>query len=429
MQISARGAQKKREESKKLEMYSKQWLPGDTLRVFYPIFWVEGHPEIAVGAIWGHSVSDIKALKLKTAFIPSTTEFDENGMPIGTPDVTYQFSQIARVFVNGAKMIEEAQISKKNWPTEAARKDALMELEKKYDTKNNQNAVRPIIGRAQYYISTEVISMKLVNDQPNLDSLKLSSAPLSNQTINKLYALMADQKYAPVEGDEFFEVEWKYPTDSDKASSARSATVNGLTAEYRSPVAYPDAYKTLSGLFGMVARDSETITRRATRMIDPARVRAALTQYAFLSSEYLDVASEEDEEILLNHVDLIQELDVTRALTNQELVQKIQQAVAEADIKRPNVPEEIPSITEPATASSAIPENPATAVDSAMQSVPDLSLVAGAPTMQSLMTEAAQQPAATQTVAPASMQSLLNNQNNISGDEAMLEDVDLTSMV
>jgi hypothetical protein len=49
--------------------------------------------------------------------------------------------------------------------------------------------------------------------------------------------------------------------------------------------------------------------------------------------------------------------------------------------------------------------------------------------MQSLMTEAAQQPAATQTVAPASMQSLLNNQNNISGDEAMLEDVDLTSMV
>ena len=54
MQLTARGAQKTRNESRKLSMYSKQWAPGDTLRVFYPIFWVDGKPEINVGALYGH---------------------------------------------------------------------------------------------------------------------------------------------------------------------------------------------------------------------------------------------------------------------------------------------------------------------------------------------------------------------------------------
>ena len=161
MQLSARGAQRTKDESKKLQMYSKQWLPGDTLRVFYPIYWENGKPEIAVGAVWGHNVSDIKKLGLKTAFIPSTTEFDENAMPIGQPDIPYQFSQIARVFVNGMKAAEEEAVAKKNWPTEAARKDALKSIEEKYDAKNNTKAVKPIIGKAMYYITTEVVSIKV----------------------------------------------------------------------------------------------------------------------------------------------------------------------------------------------------------------------------------------------------------------------------
>lgn len=424
--MSARGAQKEREGSKKLSMYSKQWLPGDTLRVFYPIYWQDGQPEIAVGAIWGHSVGDIKALGLKTSFIPSTTDFDQNGQPVGQPDVTYQFSQIARIFVNGAKANEEAAIMRKNWPSEAARLDALKTLETKYDTKNNPDAVKPIIGRVQYYISTEVLSVKIANSVPNLDTIAITSAPLSNKVINKLYQLMDDPKYAPVEGDEFFEVEWKYPVDPKKTASAQQASPNGLTPEYRFAAQFADAYRTVTGMFGMVARDAATITRRATKSVDPARVRAALTQYAFLSSEYLDIVSEEDTETLLRHVDLIHDLDVTRAITNKELVEKIEAALRDLEVNRMQVPENSPSlISEPTTppvtetASTSTPENPAADVASAETELPDLTLAAGAPTMQSLLNE---QPT-------MSAQSLANNVQNVGADDNMLEDIDLTSMV
>lgn len=415
MQLSARGAQRKREESKKLSMYSKQWLPGDVLRVFYPIYWVDGKPEIAVGAIWGHSVSDIKGLGLKTAFIPSTTEFDENAMPIGPADITYQFSQIAKVFVNGAKRVEEQAVMSKNWPNESSRKEALKAIEDKYDTKNNRQAVRPIIGKAQYYISTEVLSIKLVNEVPNTDSIAVTSAPLSNQTIDRLYAIMSDPKYAPQEGDQFLEVEWKYPTNSDKGESARSAAPVGLTPEYRIMNQFPDAYSKLESMMPNVIRDSASITRRATRSVDPSRVRAALTQYAFLKSEYLDAADEEDAETLCKHCDLVKELDIVRTITNQELVGKIQSAIAEMNVAAPVVPSSIPTPAEPvpqiAPAAPVVPTPAAPVVPEpvapAAPVVPDLPITPGAP----------------------SLNNLLNNVNNAGIDEGAMQDVDFTSVV
>ena len=413
MQLSARGAQKKREESKKLNMFSKQWLPGDTLRVFYPIYWENGKPEIAVGAIYGHSVSDIKGLGLKTAFIPSTTEFDENALPIGPADITYQFSKIAKVFVNGAKRVEEQAVMNKNWPNESARKEALKAIEEKYDAKNNMKAVKPIIGRVQYYISTEVLSVKLVNDAPNDETIAVTSAPLSNQTIDRLYTIMADPKYAPEEGAEFLEVEWKYPVDPDKSASARKAAPAGVTSDYRMVNQHPDSYKKLESMFPTVVRDSETITRRATRTVDPAKVRAALTQYAFLKSEFLDAADEEDAETLCSHCDLIKELDIVRAITNAELVGKIQSAIKDMEIQHPTSPESIPTPEEPTRVDA--PLNPVQAQEVA-QSQPaepapmsntELPLTAGAP----------------------SLSSLLNNVNNISANASAMEDIDFTTEV
>lgn len=392
MQLAARGAQKTRNESKKLQMYSKQWLPGDQLRVFYPIFWQDGRPEIAVGAIWGHNVSDIKELGLKTAFIPSTTDFDENAMPVGQPDITYQFSQIARVFVNGMHKLEEEAVQKKSWPTEAARKEALKAVEDKYDTKNNRNAVRPIIGKAQFYISTEVLSIKLVNGSPQMDSIALTSAPLSNQTINKLYDIMEDPKYAPEPNAEFLEVEWKYPAGSDKGESGRSASPAGITAEFRLGAQFPEAYSSVIGQSAMVARDSESIVRRATRSIDPNKVKQALTRYSFMKSEYLDVAVEEDEETLLKHADLIKDLDLVRALTpNTALVEKIEAAIREMEAATPvatpqtDVPNPLNNLSTPEIPSVA-PETPP--VTTPEVSVPDLTINPEAPNLSMLLNNA-----------------------------------------
>ena len=410
MQLSARGAQKTRNEAKKLNMYSKQWLPGDTLRVFYPIYWENGKPEIAVGAVWGHNVSDIKELGLKTAFIPSTTDFDENGQPVGQPDITYQFSQIARVFVNGQQKKEEAAIMQKPWPTESARKDALKQVEEKFDAKNNKKAVRPLIGRPQFYISTEVLSIKIANGIPNPETIALSSAPLSNQTINKIYGLMDDPKYAPAEGDEFFEVEWKYTAGAEKDEAGRTATCNGLTGEYRMLNQFPEAYNQVMGQKGMVARDAESIVRRATRTIDPVKVKQALTRYAFMKCEYLDLAVDEDEETLLKHANVLKELDITRALTpGTELVAKIQQAIAELDATHVNVPVDVPtpSIAEaqpaqaeatPVMSSAPVEPQPQVSMPTPTPVVPDIPINPEAPNLSALV--------------GGNVQNLMNNANN-----------------
>ena len=139
--LGGRTAQKTRQESRKLDVYSKQWLPGDTMRIYFPVFQHDGMWDIAVGAIWGHKVNDFKEIGLKTTFIPSLTEIDqETGTPIGPPDVTYQFSQIAGIFVAGMKDIEYNKLQSKNWPNESARQEALRKHEHDYDTKNNMQA-------------------------------------------------------------------------------------------------------------------------------------------------------------------------------------------------------------------------------------------------------------------------------------------------
>lgn len=393
MILSARGAQKRREESKKLSMYSKQWLPGDTLRVYYPLAKIDGNWEIVVGAVWGHSVSDIKGLGLKTAFIPSLTDFDENANPIGAPDITYRFSLIAKAFVDGQKLMEENAAMAKNWPTETARKEALKAIEDKFDTKNNMKAVKPIIGRAQYLITTEVLSVKYANDVPQPDTAAVVSAPLSGQTIDRLYAILAQAKFFDADGDfAFLEIEWKYPVNSDKGKSAKDATPAGLTPEYRMCNQHTTQFNQIKGMLDMISKDSDTIARRATRKIDEKKIKQAITQYSFLNSEYLDAMPEESQENFIKHADLVKELDVVRALTNANLIEKINAELVELSAKE--VPEMVPDLTTPEVPTSEAVSTP---------TVPDLGITPGAPDVQSL----------------------LNNDLNLNLDEAALTEVSL----
>ncbi|MCM1218878.1 MAG: hypothetical protein NC548_30720 [Lachnospiraceae bacterium] len=435
--VAARGAQKTRNDSKKLQMYSKQWLPGDTMRLFIPVFQNDDSTwDIAVGAIWGHNVNDFEGIGLKTAFIPSLTDFDENGEPIGPPDITYQFSQIAKVFIDGQKQLEEQRLQDKKWPTEAARKEALQKLEYKYDSKNNMNAVKPAIGRATYFISTEVLCMKFTNNIPQSDSAAVVSFPMSNQKIDQLYGILTDPKYAPSEGDQFFEVEWKYPSNPDKGQSAKSASPAGLTAEYRLQTTHPDVYKTISGMFQMVSRDSVSIVRRATRRIDEAKIRGAITQYSYVNSENIDACTPEDEDTLIRNAQLIHELSLEKAMANTELIEKINAELAK------KVAEPVSSIPDLSSAA------PAPAVDlAAMQNqnvtqnenlgaatAPAADLGAATAPAMDLGAATAPAPAVDLTAqlsgvqgAP-NIQQLMNNSLNSGMDDAMLEKVDLDMM-
>lgn len=424
--LSARGAQKTREDSKKLQMYSKQWLPGDTLRLYIPVFYHDGIWDIAVGAIWGHKVNDFEGIGLKTTFIPSLTEFDENGDPVGPPDITYQFSKIARVFIDGQRAREEEKLQNKKWPTEAARKDALQKLDYQYDTKNNIKAIKPAISAANYYISTEVLCLKMVNDVPVNDSLAVASFPLSSQRIDQLYAILQDTKYMPDEGDEFLEVEWKYPVNPDKASSARAANPSGLTHEYRLINKHPETYKIVSGMFNMVSHDADSIVRRATKKIDEARIRGALTQYCIMNSEDIDACNADNEEVLLRNASLIHELRLDQAIANEELIAKLNEELAKRTAEEAstvaNLGESaIAGVQQQPALGTQQPDLGAATQNIGVQEQPDLgAAVQQNPTAQNNIAEQVQGV----TGAP-SMQSLLNNPNLADMGEGEMGDINL----
>lgn len=343
MQLSMGGAQKTSSESKKLMGYSKQWLPGDTMRLFFPVFKMDGRWEVAVGALWGHKVNDFDGIGLKTTFIPSLTEFDvETATPIGAPDITYQFSQIAGVFVNGKKQIEMENLQKKNWPTEAARLDALRKLEDKYDAKNNMKAEKPAIGKVTYLICTEVLCIKYTNQQPVLDTAAVVSFPLSSEKITKLQTILNDPKFAPQEGDKFFEIEWKYPANPDKSQSAKASSPNGLTVEYRMAQQNPEVYAAITPKFAQIATECESIVRRATRKVSEAKIRNALTQYAISNCDNLDACPEDDVEYLLRNCSVVNELSVLKSMSNVELVEKIK---AELAAHPPIQPDTLPDLS------------------------------------------------------------------------------------
>lgn len=414
--LSGRAAQKTKNESRKLTMYSKQWLPGDTLHVFYPIFWLDGKPELAVGAIWGHQVSDIKELGLKTSFIPSTTEFDVDGNPIGQPDITYQFSMIAKVFIDGRKAIEEAAIEAKKFPNESLRKEALKDLELRYDTKNNQKAIQPIIKRPSYYISTEVISVKFANGVPDPNTIAHTSAPLSNDLLNALYSLLDNPKYAPQEGDKFFEVEWTYTADPDKSASGRKSKPAGLTPDFKMPTQFPEQYSRVESMMGNVSMDAQSIVRRATRTVDPNKVRAAVAQYSYMHSEDLDAANEDNTEILIRNAALLKELSIPMVLSNEELASKINMEIEKAaESAIPAAPETLP---EP-NLTTTFPPQP----DTGVQHEVPASTADDITSTDALLQQMVASGAAAQAGAP-SLDQLMNNQYNVSGSTDVLDGID-----
>lgn len=417
---SARGAQKTRNDSKRLDAYSHKWSPGDVLHVFVPIYKDEdGVWQIAVGSIWGHKVGDVKTLGLKTTFIPSLTEVDdETGQPIGQPDVTYQFSKIAKVFTQGQKRMEIAQIEKKKFPNDELKKQALADIEVKYDTKNNMQAVKPIIAPLSYLIATECACVKYVDGKPKIDTATFASLPLADQMITEIYMRMEDTKYMPDEGDEFFEYEMSYPVNPKKQDSSKSAHPSGLTPEYRMKNQFPDVYKQFQGTLNMVSRDADSIVRRATTKVAESRIRNALTQYSVINGDSLDVASETDIEVLTRNAPIIKELGILSYMENRDIIDKIQEEFAKIDAQKAEQPE-IPNLVSPTQETPATPAPTPTpeAAGPTITDMPDLSAAVATST----------EPAIEQPINPAApkIQDLMNNEFKADMSDEDLMNVDL----
>lgn len=410
MRLTASGLKRQKDMSQKLRMYSKSWNPGDSMRVVFPVEKIDGQWEILAGGLWGHKVNDFDGVGLKTALIPSSTEFDDNGTPVGIPDITYQFSMIAPVFVKGMKADDEAAIMRKPFPSEASKQEALRKIEHKYDAKNNMKAIKPAVGRATLHIFTECVAYKYQNDMPVLDSAAIYSFPLASQRIDQLYTILRDPKFAPNEGDKYWEVEWKYPVNADRGQSAKAANPNGLTAEYRTAVKFADSWKIILEKCAGLATDGDTIVRRTTKFVDQARIKSALTQYAIMNSQYLESAPDDDKEVLVKNALVVKELAVLESLADAELIAKIKDEIQSIPATAP-VPEAVPDMTVPTLGDPVVP---------APAPVPEL--VPGAPTVADLTS------AAPTMQHSNPMQNLLNNPNLSDMSELEMEEVNLEIM-
>lgn len=388
MQLSLAGALQSREATQKLRMFSKQWEPGSTLRAYYRTYLdaESDTRQLLAGACWGHKVNDMKALGLKTTFIPSLCDYDENGDPIGQPDILNRFSRLAPMFIEGEKLNRIRECEGKVYPNETLRRDNIKQIENDYDTKNNRQAIKPVVSRPTILITVEVLVVPFKDDKPQMDAAVVACQPISNKIAKQLDGILHNKKYAGVDSEGFLEVEWTFPMDTDKGNSGANAVPVGLDTKYAFWNQFPADYPQLKAMYAGVAEDSDMVRRRATSGVAEAAIRQAIINYSFLHST--DLAHCMQDETLtdgvMRSVDLIKELDVARAISDPLFTERyneaIQQTVA-TDLPKPDEAVEQP--TQEATPATA-PEQ--TAVQEA---TPVQQPESQAPTINSLLSQQA----------------------------------------
>jgi len=363
MRIGATKATQTRQANQRLTNFSGAWLPGNTLRVYYPIFFDEETQsmQLLVGAIYGYKVNDMKALGLKTIFIPSISQIDENAEPIGEPDIMYRFSKIAPIFVNGRKAAEINAANQRNWPDENMHRHALQEIENKYDVANNMQAVKPVIGKLDYMITTEALVVPMVNGVPQPDAAKLVSQPLNNKKITALTTILNEARFEIGKDNAYMEVEWNFPADSSKATSAQNATISGLTSEYRLEHQYPEQFAKIRPLLGGISDDSDVIVKRAVKYVDENKVKQALTIYSVTNSTDMLSLNDETIERLCKSADLVKTLGIYGTLPEGELKAKLADALRQTEesttMETPEMPKDtVPSAATPVAATAGAPE-------------------------------------------------------------------------
>ena len=339
MRLSMNGAMQTKQKNQYVTNFSKSYEPGDTTRVFYPIYWDDdGEPQLSVGVRCGHSVNDYNALGLKTSFITSLCPLDEDYNPISY-DVAYKFAKtVAPAIWAGQYKAEEDQINSKPWPSEAMKKEALKTLDAKYDTRNNMKAVKPIISKYQMIILIEPLVCKVINGRVNVDTAKNYVQKISSDLSNKLNILLHDPKYAPEPGSNYFEVEYVYAAGVDKTTSGRTLP-SGLTAEFRIHNNDPEAFNKIKQQINNLTTDAEVIASHFAKPVEESRILQAFTNFAYMNSQYLDKLSASSEEIerITKEPEVIEDLCLVKCLSNKELVEALQAVVMPATEVTKNV--------------------------------------------------------------------------------------------
>lgn len=360
MRLSLNGANRSREATHKVPAFSKQWEPGTKLRCFYRTYTDEqtGRRELLAGACWGHKVLDMKSLSVKTTFIPSLCEYDQDGRPVGKPDILWRFSHLAPYFIKGKQLAEEEAIQSRQFPNEALRREALNKIAEKYD-KDNLQGIKPVIGKAQMLITVEVVVVPYKDDKPVVDVPVIACQPVSSRLAKRLDSILHDSKFAPADDEEFLEIEWDFPLeDGNKAKSGQAAVPSGVTREYRMATQFPTEFEKVALRFPDVSNDSDMVRKRATSGVKESVIEQAIKSYSFMNIDGLEGCAKDEDtlENAMQSADVIGMLDLKRAINEPLFTQRLEKELEELkgrDMPMPEVDESAP--TEAAEAPKAAP--------------------------------------------------------------------------
>lgn len=325
----------------KCKNFGKAWEVGDQGTVFYPFKWWPdeslpsgGTFEPHMSAYFGHPVSDMKVLG--TTFLRSLSRIDENGQVIGDGDLAYQFSKIAGLLVNAEKERDLAELNKKDWSVlgQTAYQTARTKVEEKYNTKENMNAKKALIGRLTVLKLTEVVyvAMDPNSGTPIFDDQRKQKTgtyvqTLSDNRLSKLRALANDINcgilaqnpgLTPVEGEVYF-LEVLYNFTSAKNSKAEAGRVDpqGVAQSVTIVARNPQLKSKLDEWLQRVPKDPDGISAHTYNMAPmPDEVLKAKLQAVMLeSTSALPFLTPEDKDRLVKNAQL---LDYLRIAPNED---------------------------------------------------------------------------------------------------------------
>lgn len=377
---SARELQRTYTRSRGVPRYKLAWNVGDKLSLFFPIAWVQDflnpvpkkdefgnivfdendevimepseYYDMVVASMYGHKVNNMKEFPVGTSFIPTLTDVldgrpvryikDENGEikydELGNPmyetipgDATYQFSKIAPFFIKGMKDQELAKLMSKQFSNEALRREAILQVEDKYDTSKHMDAPKPVIGKLSPYGSTEVVAVKIVDGKYNVEKAGLYCFEFSQEKLSSLISILSDPKYGPDGKDaRWFEVQITYNGTSNdtagRAEAGRKANFIGLTPNYRMESVDPEAYAALKSKLSQLPMNDGDIKahNRVYTPIAEHTIISRIQSYMINKGEYLgELESDDDKQRLISQAVTVMKYDGILNIMNPEVKNKL----------------------------------------------------------------------------------------------------------
>lgn len=330
--------------SMKLRTATKAWGVGDKCTFLYPFVCYldrdsSGNPMadnachffLRTAAIYGFD-ADYKQVGM--SFISTRMAIDSDMRPIGTPDITYQFSFLAPLLVK-AEMEEQLDaLKKQNWDIlgESAYRNARQKIEDQYDRSKNMNAKRPAVGRLKLKLITEtaVIRHNLngASEQPELEAKAKDKSSgvylqaVSNNRREKLTTLANDPLYGIKaqnpgvvfeDGSVYFlEVMYNFTSASGNVAEAGRADPQGVAYTVSLRQRFPECAAGVQDMLNRVSKTAADIKSHSWDYSEPEQnmLKQKFQTIMTTSARSLGYLLPEDQERLLKQAEVIDTLRV-----------------------------------------------------------------------------------------------------------------------